>query len=247
MARAEFWVDPDLNGQLTLLWFLNWIDRQGLNPANLHLVHGDRNWGEIDMTGVTFMPPAAQQVGSEMLALARQAWLRSELQPRSAGWALLDDDLSLLPFLHRTVAKMLDELPDPITGLAISEWQVLAMIASGGVRPNDLQIGFARLEPRALSYWEVGKLLDMFAEHSDPAILGLRAGPFDIGLHRNESLKQCYDSSHLTLSEFGKALLDGQADFTTRGRINRWWGGTHLTNENCWRWDGEQRTLIPPV
>jgi hypothetical protein len=41
----------------------------------------------------------------------------------------------------------------------------------------------------------------------------------------------------LSVTEFGKAVLAHKADFTDHNPIDRWWGGTHLTNDNLWRWN----------
>jgi hypothetical protein len=51
----------------------------------------------------------------------------------------------------------------------------------------------------------------------------------------------------LSLTEFGKAVLAGDENFRRHNSIDRWWGGTHLTNERLWRWDPETRSLIAPV
>jgi len=43
--------------------------------------------------------------------------------------------------------------------------------------------------------------------------------------------------SKLSLTEFGKAVLAHKEDFTRYNPIDRWWGGTHLTNDRLWRWN----------
>jgi hypothetical protein len=45
-------------------------------------------------------------------------------------------------------------------------------------------------------------------------------------------------------TDFGRAVLAHEEDFSRHNRIDRWWGGTHLTNDNLWRYDP---VLIPPV
>jgi hypothetical protein len=39
-------------------------------------------------------------------------------------------------------------------------------------------------------------------------------------------------------------LLKRQADFSKHNAIDRWWGGTRLTNDRLWRWDSANRVLI---
>ncbi len=247
LDRIEYWVDPDPNGQLALLWLLNWIDCQGFDPTKLNLFHGLRNWAETNTGEPGFVPPPAEQTRPALLPPARKAWLAFR-SPTPERWlSLLEEDLSALPFLRKTVVAMLHELPDATTGLAASERQLLALIAAGAATPSDVQVGMARSEPRALDFWEIGKLLDLLAGQPDPAIDGLQDGPFDLDFSYDESRRNRYFASQLHLSKLGCALLDGHADFAVRGRINRWWGGTHLTNEHCWRWDAERQRLVAPA
>lgn len=247
LDRAEFWVDPDPNGQLTLLMFLHWIATQGFNTTKLHLVHGERNWGEIDMMDRWFVPPQGNPVGPDLLRLAQMAWSAFRALTPERWLSLLEEDLAPLPYLRRTVMMVLEELPDIDSGLAASEKQILSAIASGHLTPAAVHKLLARHEPRTLNYWEIGRLLDFFSQQPEPAILGLEGGPFDMAGQTDDSRRNRYFDSRLSLSEFGQALLEGRADLTKLGRISRWWGGTHLTNENCWRWDAGRRAVIPPA
>jgi hypothetical protein len=45
-----------------------------------------------------------------------------------------------------------------------------------------------------------------------------------------------YHRSRLSLTEFGKAIVAHQEDFSRHNPIDRWWGGTRLTNDRLWRW-----------
>ena len=42
--------------------------------------------------------------------------------------------------------------------------------------------------------------------------------------------------SRLSLTEFGKVIVAHKGDFSRHNPIDRWWGGTHLTNDQLWRW-----------
>jgi len=41
----------------------------------------------------------------------------------------------------------------------------------------------------------------------------------------------------LSLTEFGKAVVAHKEDFSRHNPIDRWWGGTRLTNDPLWRWN----------
>lgn len=40
--------------------------------------------------------------------------------------------------------------------------------------------------------------------------------------------------SRLSLTEFGRDVVAHEADFSRHNPIDRWWGGTHLTNDRLW-------------
>ena len=90
------------------------------------------------------------------------------------------------------------------------------------------------------------QLLDGLARCSVPAVSGLEEGPFSLDMH-NDALRHArYKRSRLSLTDLGKAVLGGDQNFRRHNRIDRWWGGTHLTSERLWRWDRESHSLVAP-
>jgi hypothetical protein len=48
----------------------------------------------------------------------------------------------------------------------------------------------------------------------------------------------------IELTELGKSVLVGEADFVALNGIDLWFGGTHLHDRtNIWRWDDQNQTL----
>jgi hypothetical protein len=87
------------------------------------------------------------------------------------------------------------------------------------------------------SDFEIGTLLEGLAHGPRPAIAGLddelrTLSREDLG----GRLKAC-QRSRLSLTEFGRAVLAHEEDFSSHNPIDRWWGGTRLTNEQLWRFD----------
>ena len=56
-------------------------------------------------------------------------------------------------------------------------------------------------------------------------------------MHNDAARYARYKESVFSLTEFGKAILAREEDFSRHNPIDRWWGGTHLTNDNLWRWN----------
>ena len=242
---VEFWRGPEPNAQLILLWLLDhWRRRSNANPdfAIRCLLLGVR-----DVTPPQgILSPPIVEIESHELKLASRAW-RAHCAPTPQKWRdLLKTNLNWLPQLSPYAIALLEELPRPASGLGATEARILRLIARG-VQPSDVFPGrHKRYEVDVYGYWEVGALLDGLARCDRPAVAGLDEGPFSPEMHNDPVRFDRYKRSQLSLTEFGKAVLAGDEDFRRHNRIDRWWGGTHLTNERLWRWDCEAFSLIAP-
>ncbi|WP_225714412.1 hypothetical protein [Bradyrhizobium semiaridum] len=65
-------------------------------------------------------------------------------------------------------------------------------------------------------------------------------------MHDQPDRHKRYKQSWLALTELGKAIVARTDDFSRHNPIDRWWGGTELTNDRLWRWDAETRALVAP-
>lgn len=244
----EFWADPRPNSQLVLLQFVEWFGRQGhICSGNLVPITSDSelgNRGPDDMRGLAEI---GLRIGEREVRQARSAW-QAFCQPTPEHWAaLLRDDIDSLPYLRATVLRMLEELPDKTTGMGASEARMLALVAEGKAHPL-LQLYRAGTSDDAavLDYWELGKVLDLLSRGPEPIVLGLAEQPFDLALHADTDRLQRYKRSRLGLSALGHRLFKGTADLAEHAVIDRWWGGTRITNAHFWRWDRAARVLLSP-
>ncbi len=247
--RVEFWVDPFPNAQLLFIQFLDWVQsRSGRDIGKLFLIQSDSPLGDRNADDVRSRNPLPQQIKKGHFRIAQLAWnaFRHSTPER---WAdLLDeDDLIDLPYLQRSVLRMLEELPNRDTGLSKTEARILELIADGKANPKMvLQSYKVGDDLPVLDYWEAGKVIDLFSRSPNPAVIGLDDGPFNDAMHSDRDRLARYNGSHLALSKTGHDLLSRKVDLKESEKINRWWGGTNLTNDNCWRWDAVERVLIQP-
>ena len=51
----------------------------------------------------------------------------------------------------------------------------------------------------------------------------------------------------IRLTDEGERVLGGELDRVELLGVDRWLGGTHVTADNLWRWDGAAGVLIPPA
>jgi hypothetical protein len=177
-------------------------------------------------------------ITDDHLEIASLAWQAFRAPTPHAWFDLLGRDLSILPQLRRCVLEMLEELPGRATGLGASELRMLELISAGYVHPFDMFPHFKqRFQRRVFGYWEAGALLDGLALAPVPAVSGLAEWPFTLEMHDERERYERYKESRLSLTALGKAILAGTEDFSRHNPIDRWWGGTRLTNDRLWRWD----------
>ncbi len=236
-GSSELWIGPEPNAQLTLLWLFDHCggDRAAVSKLVLRQLESAR--GGLDSERVAQPSPHAVALTPDHLVLAGRAW-RAYLAPTPQDWFdLLKADLSLLPQLERCAVDILEELPGVSTGLGATEIRILELISPGEVPPFEVFPGHRKLnERRVFGYWEVGTLLDGLARCERPAVSGLDEGRFSPEMHDASTRFARYKASRLSLTEFGKAVLGGDEDFRCSNPIDRWWGGTHLTNDRLWRY-----------
>jgi len=235
---VELWFDPKPNAQLMLLWLLTELYNQGKVIPSVVLRYADRYIGEMDKTEIARWDVPAVPVTENHFQVASLAWQAYRASTPKAWFNLLKEDLSLLPQLGPCVIELLEELPSATTGLGATEMRILELISAGYVRPFGIfPHGRSRLQRRVYGYWEIGCLLDGLVSAPTPAVEGLAETPFTPELHNLRERHERYSKSTLSLTSLGKALVARKDDFSRHNPIDRWWGGTHLTNDNLWRWN----------
>jgi hypothetical protein len=120
---------------------------------------------------------------------------------------------------------------------------MLELIARGYSLTNALFHLYELRQTRIFGEWQHGYLLDGLAHGPRPAVAGLDEQLRTLDRENLRDRHAAYLRSELSLTEFGKAVVAHKEDFSRHNPIDRWWGGTHLTNDNLWRWNP---TLIKP-
>ena len=241
---VELWIDPDANTQLQMVWVLDYLRPHANVTSRLSLVQTDFLIGEQRPAEVAALRPQAVPIRNDHLETASSAWTAWRAPTPEAWFDLLTRDVSALPHLRNTVVSLLEELPMRSSGLGATEMRMLALVPEGHVHPYDLFPGGMKPNARSVfDYWEVGDLLDSLAHCPAPAVAGLDEGPFTLEMHNDAARHQRYKQSKLSLTPLGEAILAGTDDFSRHNPINRWWGGTELTNDRLWRWNS---ALVAP-
>jgi hypothetical protein len=239
---VELWFDVRPRAQLKLIWLLDYFRSYPEIVGRLKLRLVDLDMRELEKFG-RWNPPAVDVTERE-LATASAAWQAWRSPTPVACFDLLSRDLSALPLLRPVLIDLLEELPSSSTGLGASEMRMLELIARGYSLTNALFHLYQLRQTRIFGEWEYGYLLDGLAFGPRPAVAGLDEELRTLDRQNLRDRHPAYLRSRLSITEFGKAVLAHKEDFSRHNPIDRWWGGTRLTNDALWRWN--PALIAPP-
>lgn len=250
LAQAEtfdsvvLWLEHDLYDQLQLVQVLDWFNESRREDGSLLLVQTSEFLGQQSPEQILALKDLERPVTEDQIALTSEAWSVFRAPTPEPWQDLLQRDLAPLPFLQPAVLRMLEELPGP-DGLSRTERQILGALEPGSLTPPALFVAVQRREQAVfMGDWSFWGLLDGLGLADEPLIEGLEGAPFRPD---GSGLTQPYFRSKLALTPFGVEVLAGHADHAARNKIDRWWGGTQLTNADLWRFDAAAQRLIPPI
>jgi hypothetical protein len=243
--RVWLWFGHNAADQLQLLQVLHWFKAHPRPPETLILVEADDLLSELQPDEMLAYADRARQVSEHEIELGAYAF-DAFCQPTPEAWAqLLQLDTSALPYLRATVQRLLEELPAPFSGLSRTEHLALLGMRGRAIHARELQLRCRGLEKVPFREdWSFYGVLDEIS--SLPAELisghpGIRFNPNMRLIHW-----QTYVKRPMRLTLLGQNVLAGREDNADHNTIDRWWGGTHLTNRQLWRWSSRQKCLLPP-
>jgi DNA-binding transcriptional MerR regulator len=249
-VQVVLWFEHDLFDQLQLLDVLALARAEEAAPELIVVgsfpgkpsFHG---LGELTGDELETLWPAREPATGATLEAAAEAWAAFQAPEPTALAECAIRDIAQLPFLAPALRRLLEELPAPGDGLSGTERRALQAVAAGAVTPPAAFVAAQRLEEapflgdawfyRSLSGLGHGeaRLLETDDGASLPAAPPLSDGRQFAGLR-------------LRLTETGEAVLRGETDRIEQLGIDRWVGGTHVAQDNVWRWDPAELRLGKP-
>ena len=241
-VRVVLWFEHDLYDQLQLLDVLALAHAEEAAPELIVVdsFPGKPSFaglGELTADELETLWPSRRRAATAELQSAASAWaaLRAPEPATLAEWATRETPE--LPFLAPALRRLLEELPSPADGLSRTERQALQTVATGAQSPPSAFVAAQQLEEapflgdawfyRALS--SLGQGERRFVETDDGTPLP-PAPPLGDGAR--------FALLRLRLTATGERVLRGEADRVELLGVDRWIGGTHVTPDNVWRWDG---------
>jgi len=246
--EVVLWFEHDLFDQLLLVRHLDWFARRNLGRTALGLIcigefpgfepfHG---LGQLNAEQLTSLLGTRQPVSQEQTALGVRAWRAfTASDPTELDALVRSDDTRALPFLAGALRRFLEEYPAVDTGLPRTERHILELLAREAVTPERLFSMEARLEERVFmgdtTFWR--RVMDL-AAGATPLVAVDAEPPGDRAL----------PVGTVTITEVGRAVLAGAADWVRLDGFDRWLGGVHLSaapgDDVDWRYDRNARALV---
>lgn len=242
--RVVIWVEHDLYDQLQLLQVLAALADEQRTEAVM-LVQADDFLGHQSPETVLRFATGMVAVTPDMFAIAAGLWqaLR-EASPRALARAIATIDNRTFPFLRRALIRFLEELPWVGSGVSRTQQTMLSAIASSRMTPQSLFGLLVEAEDAAfMGDWSAFRALEDMVFVPEPLVSGFDTAYACRGDARANA---AWLQRPLAATPFGRAVLAGNADHVAANGIDRWWGGTHLSGHDPWRWDAGTRRLVPP-
>ncbi|GJL80434.1 MAG: hypothetical protein DHS20C01_00680 [marine bacterium B5-7] len=233
--RVELWFEHDLYDQLQIIQILDWFARKNNIDTPLFLVCTDRYLGECQPDDIAMLAAYRVPIDDVMLSQVRQAFAAFTSRDPKALEALLDENLTSLPYLHGAIIRLLEELPSTESGLTRIEKTVLQLLARGECRPGKLFAMYQLTEERRhlgdLSFWRIlmglaGK--PHLIDEANPSG-GLIQFNFDMPVSPPFTADQM-----VSITQSGREVLAGKQNFLDERNFDYWLGGTHLCDNNIW-------------
>jgi hypothetical protein len=233
--EVVFWFEHDLHCQLLLIHHLWWL-AQHRPSTRLSIVIGPEHLGLLKPEDFPSRFAARRAITDEEIAAGAAAWAAyCGDDPRSLLAFADRPPEDPLPFLPPAMRRLLEEFPDPGTGLARSERQILEVLSEGSRSPGQAFVACASLEEDIWmgdwSFWTIVKRLAGGAHPLVSADVRREADRFPEGT--------------LDITDAGRRVLAGRADHLALNAPSRWIGGTLLSPQRAWRWTGS--SLLPPA
>lgn len=250
--EVVLWFEQDPYDELQLLQVLDWLGHYP-KPVPVFLILVDDYPGIDDFVGLGQLSPA-QLVGlldsripvtPRHFQAATQAW-RAYRQPDPRAFAsLVEADGDELPGLQAAALRLLEELPSVANGLSRTEQAALDAVRQGIENPVEIFADVRSREQRPwLGDWPFWRQLAALAEGPEPLLQTTSGTPF----HHppRHPAGPAFESQRLRLTPSGREVLENRRDAVKLRSIDRWLGGTHLTNRSAWRWNEQSKGLVSP-
>jgi hypothetical protein len=239
--EVVFWFEHDLFDQLLLIRHLDWIASGARDRSKFRLICiGEfpgrprfAGLGELTPRELASLFPDRRPISDAEVTLGQTLWRAfGAPDPLPLAHLVLETDTSRLPFVAGALRRHLEDFPSTADGLSRSERQILSVVTQGHDAALEAFRATAQLEERVfmgdLTFFSIMK--------------GLTIGRAPLLTHDGEFPSDAPPTGAFALTDTGRRVLAGDADYIALNGIDRWMGGVHLT-DGKYRWSDVELTL----
>lgn len=243
-SKVELWFEHDLYDQLQLLQILDFA-HHNLEQQDFYLVQTNDYLGEMDDDAFQSLPTLAKPVTQEMKAYASKAWhALTQKTPVNLIRVLDNKDM---PFTAPAIRRLVMEYPDSRTGLPTSIFNAFTLLLNG---PASIGKLFEHMQNCELAKFmgdlSFAKYIDEFGTCLQPLIAGENVIYSTSKASGRQNLEQIqnYFKQKIHLTEFGRKVMERDANHVSKNGIDRWICGVHLTPENLYFYDMKRAKIV---
>jgi hypothetical protein len=251
--RVVLWFEHDVTDQLSLTHLLGHyaVHRR---PPRLELINIGDFPGARRFTGLGELPPEALR----MLWTTRKPVSPAQLQLGLDGWralaspdprplaAIMRSDTPALPLLARALHRHLRELPSAFNGLSLTEELALTLMAE----PLPHWGGTVTLgKIYGAMHWDTDPLPGQGDLHVCDRVLNMEGASARVFERRAgvepDGKPRLPWTDILSITDLGRAVLRGDADFMALRPPGRWVGGVQIgAGKPDWRWNDKIKDAV---
>lgn len=245
--RVLIWSEFDCYDQLVLVRLLGHYATHG-RPKRLELINIGEFPGAVRFIGLGQLPPEALRMlwakrspaTPAVLKVGLDAW-RALISPDPRELALImRSGTPALPLLARALHRHLRELPSSLNGLSFTEELVLQLLAEGEMSLIHL-CGRSTYERDPLPGQGDLQIRDRVLNMEGASARVYERRP---GVDRNGKARPPW-TDVFTITDLGRAVLKGEADFLSLQPPSRWVGGVQIgPGLPDWRWNERTRDAV---
>jgi len=226
-GEKVIWAGAGLPDQLTISWVSVLARMFGTNQSDLHVVQFERlqpnqyvlGMGELSPDSIIEHSPEASPLREAEIAEYLDAWA-TYISKAPSDLSRYLDSPARPPILRRAMQSLVLRYPDKNTGLSYCDELILKYAAEKGprvVRVVGYTIGF---------YEAMDSLGDLYVFDR---VRRLSQHVLTTPLLEFSGDQKQMRASEVRLTDFGRAVLSGNANAVTENGIDDWIGGVHLT------------------
>ncbi|MGU3566723.1 DUF1835 domain-containing protein [Paenibacillus sp. D51F] len=246
-GEVVLWFEHDLYDQSMLAYLLHELARRMPESVKLSLlcigeypgVEPFIGLGQLSGRQLGALSGTWQSIGKEQLELGSGLWEAYASGDPMRLQRLLDGNTSALPLAYDAFRAHLARFPSSRDGLGSAERAILELAREGDFEADRMfRIFTVKMQLLGMGDLQFRHVLNRLAEQPEP-LLAWMGGDSDSPPHRT-----VFRKGTLALTEFGKRVLDGEANRSEGGEWDDWYGGAHVSGSRPdWLWDGQTGRL----